>query len=232
MCFGLFGGWGWFVGSYLALYIISPILNSFVKQASNRILISVTFAFVIFQTLWGLTLSVGYIMMGYSVFSFIGLYLLAQLVKRYRFILNMRLCIIAFISCTTINFVIYCLSSKFGLFFVRDIIVAYINPLVIIQAVALFGFSYLLPFHDKCLYINKLAKSCFAIYLFHIGTPFAIDSFKNCMLFINNNYHGIKYLVVVSSAIVSIYALAILFDQPRKWLWNHVYRIIDQIMKK
>lgn len=218
MCFGLFNGGGWFVSSYLALYLLSPILNSFVKNASNKQLFSVTYAFFVFQTLWGLTLSVGFILMGYSVFSFIGIYLLAQTIKRYNIVCNRKICIVIFILCSLFNFVIYYITSKIGIYYVRDMVVAYINPLVIIQALALFYFARLTPPCNNQ-YINVLSSSCFAVYLLHVGTPFAIESFKKVMLFINAQYFGIKYILVVSFTLLTIYTLAIIIDQPRRWLW-------------
>lgn len=138
MCFGLFSGGGWFVSSYIALYILSPVLNSFAQNATNRQLAIVTLAFFAFQTLWGLSSSVSFIVMGYSAFSFIGIYLLAQTIKRFNITGKRSHWAAVFILCTSADFIIYYVSTKIGLLFIPPLTVVYINPLVILSAVALF----------------------------------------------------------------------------------------------
>lgn len=44
-CFGLMGGGGWFVASYIGLYIISPVLNAFIKSATTPKLAVTTITF-------------------------------------------------------------------------------------------------------------------------------------------------------------------------------------------
>lgn len=222
MLFGLLGGGGWFVGSYIALYILSPILNSFVEAASTKRLCIVTLSFFVFQTLWGLTLSVDFITMGYSAFSFIGIYLLAQTLRRITISYDRRVWVIIFIFCSIVDFLIYYISSKMGLIYIRDMVVAYINPLVIIQAVALF-YIVVLNHDSKNKYINYFAKSCFGVYLFHVGTPFALDTFKNVMTDVYANYNGIIYFAHVLYVIVLVYITAIIMDLPRRYLWDKVF---------
>lgn len=81
-CFGLCCGGGWFVASYIGLYIISPVLNAFLRTSRPRTIALLFAAFFMFEILWGNTLSVGFIIGGYSTFSFIGIYLLAGLLKK------------------------------------------------------------------------------------------------------------------------------------------------------
>ena len=73
----------WFVVSYLLLYFVSPILNTFVEHSSKRefqwmLLVFFGFQFV-YSWIFGLEEFAG----GYSALSFIGLYLLARYVKIY-----------------------------------------------------------------------------------------------------------------------------------------------------
>lgn len=73
----------WFVKAYIGLYILSPVLNSFSDSASCRQFVQVLVPFYIFQTLFGIAGAAPYILNGYSVFSFAGLYLLAKFVRKY-----------------------------------------------------------------------------------------------------------------------------------------------------
>jgi surface polysaccharide O-acyltransferase-like enzyme len=74
----------WFIKSYIGLYILSPILNCFCEKATEKQFVIFLTGFYIFQTLYGLLDAVTFINGGYSTFSFIGLYILAQYIKRYR----------------------------------------------------------------------------------------------------------------------------------------------------
>ncbi len=74
---------GWFIKAYIGLYILSPILNLFVEKSSKRQLGITLASFYIFQTIYGFTGAARFIEYGYSTFSFIGIYLLAQYVRRY-----------------------------------------------------------------------------------------------------------------------------------------------------
>ena len=73
----------WFVVSYLLLYLVSPILNTFVEHSTKRefqwmLLVFFGFQFV-YSWIFGLEEFAG----GYSALSFMGLYLLARYVKIY-----------------------------------------------------------------------------------------------------------------------------------------------------
>lgn len=73
----------WFIRAYIALYIISPILNVYLEKCNKKQLGTVLILFFAFQTIFGITNISIFISWGYSTFSFIGLYLLAQYAKRY-----------------------------------------------------------------------------------------------------------------------------------------------------
>ena len=73
----------WFIKAYIGLYILSPILNLFVEKSSKRQFGITLASFYIFQTVYGFTGAAQFIEYGYSTFSFIGIYLLAQYIKHY-----------------------------------------------------------------------------------------------------------------------------------------------------
>ena len=74
---------GWFIKSYLALYILSPVLNKFLENSSKQQILFVLIAFYCLQTIYTFTKATPYIASGYSPFSFIGLYILARFIKSY-----------------------------------------------------------------------------------------------------------------------------------------------------
>lgn len=137
MPLGLFGGGGWFVGAYIGLYILAPIINAYIEATSTRNLVITVCVFIVFQTIFGDTLSAAFIVMGYSTFSFIGLYLIAALLKRYQYVFSVTQCVSIFIACSILNSIIYVWAARLGVFALREIVFNYINPIVIAQASAL-----------------------------------------------------------------------------------------------
>lgn len=81
MCFG--EKTHWFIKSYIALYILAPVLNLFIEHASKTLYRNTLIVFFAFQTVYGWTGWAEFTVMGWSVYSFIGLYLGAQYVRRY-----------------------------------------------------------------------------------------------------------------------------------------------------
>lgn len=136
-CFGLFSGGGWFVASYIGLYILSPVLNAFINSSSIRQHGVITLVFLSFEVIFGDTLSVSFIVMGYSTFSFIGLYLLAAFLRRIKDKFTIRACLTISLICVVTNTIIYAVADLFRFIAVRDLVFNYINPLVIIEAASI-----------------------------------------------------------------------------------------------
>lgn len=76
---------GWFIKAYLLLYILSPVLNKFSENTRPKIFSNVLIAYWVFLFIFGwITESTAYINNGYSIVSFIGLYLLGRYAKIYQ----------------------------------------------------------------------------------------------------------------------------------------------------
>ena len=73
----------WFVVSYLLLYLVSPILNTFVEHSSKREFQWILLVFFGFQFVYSWIFGLEEFAGGYSALSFMGLYLLARYVKIY-----------------------------------------------------------------------------------------------------------------------------------------------------
>lgn len=163
----------WFIKAYIGLYILSPILNSFARSATLKQHCVVLIAFYIFQTIFGITNAAQFIDFGYSTFSFIGLYLLANLLRR--IISEPEKCAIKIQAVNRLKWgVIYLLSAlccavTYYIFAKREIslqVFNYINPFVVIGSAALLIlFSSVKIKHSKI--INFISASSFAVYLLH-----------------------------------------------------------------
>lgn len=96
---------------------------------------------------------------------------------------------------------------------------SYVNPFVIIGSLGLLiHFSNLQIRHN--IIINWIAKSSFGVYLIHTNPNIVEPIFKTLMIKLFETYNGIPYLTFTLVTLMGIFALGIIFDQPRKWLWN------------
>lgn len=229
--FGLYNGGGWFVASYIGLYIISPVLNSFLspphylthKKSAFYILV----AFFAFELLWGNTLSAGFVLSGYSTFSFIGIYLLAGLLKRINLKVSSLMAFLVFIGCTLLNSVLYIIATRLNLVAITPILFNYINPLVIASSASLLLAFAKMP-DIKSNFMRKVilwvGSSCFAAYLLHVGTPASFSAYLEAVQQIYTGHTQILGSLLVAIFVFSVFLLAVLLDQPRKLIWNYLIK--------
>ena len=79
----LFTDTGWFVKSYILLYILAPVLNAFIENSNANEIRRVLIFFFLFQSLFGFfSDGAAFFENGYSTISFIGLYLLARYLRK------------------------------------------------------------------------------------------------------------------------------------------------------
>lgn len=211
---GLTDGY-WFIMGYLGLYILSPILNAFVENATKKQFKSLLLSFYTFQCFYSwLTNYVNYFS-GYSIMLFCGLYLTARYVRRYPIIgLNNNagktiICIILLIS------IIVLMSLKhFGH---ASHMLRYDSPLIILQSLCILLFFNKLSFQNTI--INWLAASCFAVYIIHFN-PFVFPYFINVAKIIDNSFMHFSYVFAITLYLISVFILCVLLDQLRIFVWK------------
>ena len=213
--------WNWFAKCYILLWVLSPVLNAYVKSVSRFAFRRFLLLFFAIQTLYGWLVPVAYgFNGGYSVLSFIGLYLLARYARIHqpRFSLNKRRFDAAvYISCSIL---LLCLGIVTVLFerptlYMKTI--QYNNPLVIVSALFFFLIFAKSSFSSRP--INKIANSAYAVYLFHahpsILMPVLVPTIKTCFPG-NDATSGILSLLVVLTV---VFAAAVVLDQLRQKTW-------------
>lgn len=212
----------WFVKCYVGLYIISPVLNSFVNHADKKMFKMVLILFFVFQSVYGwFFIAQDYILNGYSAWSFMGLYLLARYVRihspKYS-MMNHRKDIM-------IYFMLSLLSGILMLFFVYldkftyfVLFMQYSSPLVI--AASLFLLLYFSKLRIQSRTINWIAASCFAVYLshFYLFSMYMRPLIQN--IYHNNTGGVILFKIVFALAI--FYVMAILVDKLRIFVWEKI----------
>lgn len=215
----------WFIKSYVFLYILAPVLNSFVDQASEKDLRYVLIAFYVFQIIYGwITSSAQFFVSGYSTTSFIGLYLLARYIRIY----NPRIArlkrwkdlsffmVIVFVY----TFITYLLCrfnayEQFPPLHAR--MFSYINPIIIMSALFLLLFFTKLKIHN--VWINKVAVSCFAVFLLHQNIHI-IPLYKKIILNLYDGFSGLLCLLIILVFLLALFIIAVLIDRVRILCWD------------
>ena len=215
----------WFIKSYVGLYILAPILNSFVKVADKKQLKLLLIVFFLYQTIYGWSGAAAFFVNGYSTMSFMGLYLLGRYLNLYGNTQStppyIWICI--YLTCGIVNTILAPVVPFMDLY-------AYLSPVVIIASVSLFlGFVNLKIRPNKT--INWIAASSFAIFLFHSNPNGMRYVFKNTIATIYSSTDGILCLFTIGLFLLAISAVAIILDQIRIAIWNLFCRFIDFICK-
>jgi surface polysaccharide O-acyltransferase-like enzyme len=226
-------GTGWFVKSYAALYILSPVLNAFLARVSRRQLGAVVAAFYLFQTVYGWTGAVSWVSGGYSAFSFVGLYLLAAYFRRYGAPWR-RGGLVVYLAAVAANTALYWgyQSVAYGrghtpMFNFINIC----NPLVVAGALGLvMWFSTLDMGYSR--WINGVARSSFTVYLTHTAQCVYSSVFLPAVVAVVGATEGWVTPVAVAGLLVGVFALGVVVDLPRRWLWGLVERAAGRLWRR
>ena len=221
----------WFIKSYLGMFILTPVLNAFIENSSQKQYKQLLILFYIFQSLYGwLSNGASFIVDGYSTFSFIGLYLLARYVRIYSprwSQLNLRKDFIIYIVFSIITAIGILVFLYYDNPYLMIIFTKY-NSLFIIGAALflLLGFSKL-SFYNKI--INWVSSSSLAVYLFHfILFPQYMSPWIRS---ISNNYNGFTMVILICALLLLFFTVAIIIDKLRILLWNLLQVTYDRIKK-
>ncbi len=211
----------WFVWAYLILYILSPILNSFIENTDRLVYTRLLILFFSAQTIIFIFTPCGFFHNGgYDPLLFIGLYLLMAYIRRYPIDIKKYQCFLLWLFCVLANTSL-CSTGNSTL---STISLAYTNPLNIIGAAALVLFFTKISI--KSSFINSIAVSCFAVYLFHCHFC-VIEYYKLTSLTIFNKYGGILYFVNILLFICLVFAIAVIIDKLRIFTFNQIWKFVE-----
>jgi len=220
----------WFIKSYLGLYLLAPIINSFVERATRKHYRNILILLYVFQTVYGWISidGVSWIAGGYSAFSFICLYLLGRYLKKYGDTINVggyfRIC-----SLSKGNLLLLFSSIVFLLTFlaytvtylgipIEGRLFTYTNPLVILESIVLLLFFSKIRFESPI--INRIAFSCLSIYLLH-GNELVLRPYYGSWIYQWYSCETtIGFILKTLLFILLVCAIALSLDQIRLFLSN------------
>lgn len=209
----------WFIPSYLCLYLFSPVLNTFIKNADKSTFALVLLAFYIFQTIYSfLGHGALFLMRGYSGLSFVGLYLLAAYVKENidKIRLSSFELLIGYFAVTICLCLTWIGSRYLNFNFINTRLLYYSNPLVILSS--LFLFLFFSRIHIDSSFINRIAASSFAVYLLHCNPN--IYEFYLTSICSSHIYSGLLQAIYICCLICIWFLVPVILDVFRLLLWN------------
>jgi hypothetical protein len=213
----------WFVKTYLALYLLAPVLNAFVEIASRRQFEQVLIGLFGFQFVFGWVFdATTWLRAGYSLPSFVCLYLLARYMRVHRpwfTQFNLKTDLAVYLGSSA-----FLAVSTFTLrhFNLGGFLYFYNSPLVILGAAYLLLFFSKLSFQSRL--VNWIAVSALAIYLLH-SNCYLSKYYDHTILnwFLNEPRH----VLVFNTAwlIICVFAVSILIDKVRIALWSPIAQL-------
>lgn len=217
----------WFVQSYVVLFLLSPLLNSFCDNADKRTFKKVlsTYFCVIFAGAWMTQSLSGEFEAGLSTVFFIGLYILARYIRIYTPSFankTLRFDALIFLSISALITIIALLTQ--GGSFVISNIFTYTCPLIVVSSVYLLLAFSKMKFQSKL--INTIASSCFAVYLLHEHVSICNPLYRAMIrdLYYAETPYTYKWLDVVVFMLI-VYIAAVFIDKIRYLSYKKIIKI-------
>lgn len=213
----------WFILSYIELYLLSPIINSYLRAAEQQEILRLTIILITIDVLLGWSSIAPFFMKGYSPLTFIELYLAGFLLRRY-WTDRYRHALALFIGMVALNSALY--YAQVNNYIIVPSLFAYNSPIVFVQTIAFFAWFTTLKIKQDAL-INFISSSAFAVYLLHTNLGFIGPVFKKSIVNIYSQYSGLACLLLITLFCILVFILAVLFDQLRKIIWKKISAVIS-----
>lgn len=215
-CF-LYGG-NWFFSAYLGLYMFAPILNAFIDNSDEKQLRNMTFAFFLFQTIFGWIFKMQEFYYGLTTTSLLGWYLIGGWIRKSTwkgFSLKPWQNMAVFLGIGQISVLVALGAAYAG---VEKGTYSYISPLQVIQTTYLFLFCKSLKVTKGEKFITFFASSAFSGLLIH--------SWEGTTIYGSvNNWISDKLPVPFIFAfiwILVLFSCACCLDKIRIFCWNRI----------
>ena len=206
----------WFIRSYIGLMLLSPVLNAFTASCTVRRLAVVTGSFFAFQTVYGWICNADGFLNGYSLLSFIGLYLLGHLAHRLQWHTRRRRAMVwIYPGCVVANTVVTLLMLA-----CQGSVPAWVNsynsPLVIAGALGLvLTFAGMKPWTSRT--VNAAAASSLAVYLIHFNPLLFAHYLAACRSLYRNLPPGADLAAILLFA-AAVFCVCLAVDRLRVWI--------------
>lgn len=210
----------WFVKAYIGLFIFAPVINKFIESSTEKQIRLFLILFYTYQTIYGWLNLYGahWFEGGFSMVSFLGLYVLARYVRLYLNVQKYKYLWLGLYLSVGLLLGLMCFGLAAMNLNIYGRLLTYTNPLVICEAVFILLFFQSLDFKSK--YINYIATSCLAMYLLH-AHPLVLWSIFHATI---RDWLSVLPLEVSLSYsflfIMAFIIAAIIIDIARRKIWK------------
>ena len=215
----------WFLACYIALYLLSPILNTFIDNATKVVARRTIWFFIALDLIFGWF--VDYLLFdgGYSLLHFMVIYLIARYIrvhgckwfsmdKKWDMLIYLAISILTPVAVMVAAHVAPSLWHHSGKLFL------YNSPFIMISSVYFSLFFTKLKVRSKI--INFVGASSFAVYLIHADELVSFRYLKGYCYNLFYTHDIWYYSAAMLLLVLSLFVIAIIVDQPRKWLWSKI----------
>ena len=235
----------WYIGLYLLLYLLSPILNTVIANSNQKRLFKIIIVLLlVFSIIPTFTLDAAInTNEGHSLVNFILLYFLGAYLKKYdiskSFLLKrltdksrQLLYIVGFISLAFLSllFLSFSLQLKSNtsneiINYLSNVFLSFHNsfgsPIVIIQTIFYFLFFTTLNFKSRV--INTISKCTLGIYLIHENI-YVRDNLYGFLDYLNVKNITIKFIILIFLTAIAIFLVSMVIEILRQGLFKFIYK--------
>lgn len=214
----------WFIGAYLCLYILAPIVNSFIDKCSTQQLGRYIVVFYIFSTIYGWLMLSDNFNEGMSELSLIGLYATGAYLKRTNLKIFSYKCstdIAIFFGLTLILSILNATTYFIG---IDKSLHGYLNPIIILESIYLFLFFKKLK-TGYIPWVNFIAASTFSAYLFH-HHQYIFPFYTRIGVMLNEN--SPSALLTMTLVIFTIFLFCAIVDLAGNKLFDAGFKLITK----
>ncbi|MEN2768506.1 acyltransferase [Ornithinibacillus xuwenensis] len=206
----------WFVGSYIALYLLTPYINKVLKSLTKKQYLRFL---VIYIILFSITPTIFYYISyndrGYGVLSFIMFYAIGGYLRKYPLKVNKKwLFLLGYLFSTTITFVLALKVIGHGSFFSYNTIFNVMSTF--------FLFMFFSNIKIKSRIINYLAGFTFPIYLIHTDISIRNYVYNNILETHRFWNSGLLYIGHLIITVVITFIVCIMIDILRQYLFRAI----------
>ena len=223
----------WYLTTYLALCILSPYINTFLKNTDKRTLRSfLTAGFFLFYMMatFCFLINANQLVMdaGYGIVNFVYLYCLGYYIRNYYDDKKPgRHVLIYVFSCLLIYFINAGLSKLLGFYF--NAMISYNTIFVLLASASAFLVFKNIHVPEKK-WISKLASKTLAVYIIHTNPVLSKAIFVNMLRV--DTYSGIELAIVGIAISAAIFLVAAMIDMVVDFALRPIESMLGRIVQK
>ncbi len=227
-----FGGWInflvfddlWFVKAFLILYLLAPMMNTFIDGITHKQFLYFLFSFLIIQFFHGFVTQATWFDKGMSPLTLMSLYMIGRYMRLYPknfTTLNKWMDMAIYVVVSFVGALCTFVGVKHGAEGYRFF--SYASPTIIIGSVFFFLFFTKISFRNRL--VNWIAASAFAVYVLNCEGHFWTFYLSTNHLWWESGSPSVYLMKTILFDMV-VFAVAVILDKIRMLVWYQVKNLM------